>query len=516
MVDGDSEVPRFGLARAHTFAVEALDAHPVGVEVDVARGLPDFRIVGLADAGVREARDRVRAAIVNSGLCFPQAKITANLAPADLRKVGSSFDLAIACAVLAASGQAPAAALERLALFGELGLDGGVRACHGTLAAAEAARRAELGLMAGSSRAREAMLIGGLSVTVADTLGAAVRVLGGGPGDPLPPRAAAAPAGPAAEDLELSDVFGQRRAVEAMLVAAAGAHNVMLRGAPGTGKTMLAKHLPSILPPLSEQEALEVMRIRSLTAEQPLTQLPSVRPFRAPHHSVTMAGLIGGAGRGWVGEAVMAHRGVLFLDELAEFARGPLEALRQPLEDGSVTIARARHCATYPARFMLVAAANPCPCGYAGLPNRCRCSRDARLRYRDRLSGPLLDRIDLFPQVVQSDPEMEAARPVCSSRAARRMVVAARERQAARLQGEGVSVNAQMDVRLLREHVRLDEKGERMLAAARAEGRISVRGQHRTLRVARTIADLAGSERVASAHLAKALALGAGAAGGQA
>jgi magnesium chelatase family protein len=495
------------LARARTFTIDGLQARAVSVEVDIRAGLPAFAIVGLADAAVREARDRVHAAVLNSGFEFPARRITANLAPADVPKVGPGLDLALACGVLAASGQIPSELLGAYALFGELSLDGEVRASHGTLAVAEATRKAGLDMLVlGPARAREAMLVDGLEVGVVERLSSAARVLSGGAPDPLPRPSRAQATGARPAGLDLADVRGRGDAVEALTVAAAGAHNSLLSGPPGTGKTMLAQRLPSILPPLKRSEAIEVMRIHSVTGRLSSLELLCERPFRAPHHTITTAGLIGGARRGWVGEVVLAHKGVLFLDELSEFARPTLEALRQPLEDGRVAIVRARHSAVYPSRFMLMAATNPCPCGYAGEQERCRCSEADLARHRRRLSGPLLDRIDLLIAMERTPAGHLALEPSTSSRQVRERVLAARERQAARLGDTGILVNAQMDAAALQRHIRLDERGQQILAGAHERGLLSVRGQHRALRVARTIADLEGRERVRAAHLAQALA----------
>jgi magnesium chelatase family protein len=495
------------LARLTTFAIDGVEPSQVWVEVDIRSGLPAFTIVGLADTAVRESRDRVRAAIQNSGLEFPQTRITANLAPAFLRKVGPGFDAALALGVLAASGQLPATALRAYAVFGELSLNGELRDSPGALAVAEGARRARLSrLIVPVERGREAALVEGLEVIAVPTLRAATEVVLGAEPPPLAEPSPLTSSASARSEPDLADVRGHATPLLALELAAAGGHNLLLEGAPGTGKTMLARRLVSILPPMSRREAVEVTRIHSVAGLN-ADGLLARRPFRAPHHTISAAGLVGGGAPPRPGEATLAHHGVLFLDELSEFQRTSLEALRQPLEDGRVTIVRGQRALVFPTQVMLVAATNPCPCGFAGVGDRCQCGESDLRRHRRRLSGPLLDRMDLLVNVERPTGRELAAPPVTSSNAVRDRVADARERQRSRLADSDARCNGELDSRLLRRHVRMDDPAERVLTRAYAAGALSARGRDRVLRVARTIADLAGRDRVASGDVLTALSL---------
>ncbi len=493
------------LARVTTFAIDGVQPRHVSVEVDIRSGLPAFTIVGLGDTAVRESRDRIRSAILNSGFKFPDGRITANLAPAFLRKAGPGFDAALALTLLAASGQVPLESLEGFAVFGELSLGGELRDSPGALAVAEGARKFGCTrLIVPRSRAREAALVQDLAIVAVASLRAAAEVLSGGQAPPLPNGAVPPSSGPAPPDL--ADIRGQRAPLLALEIAAAGGHNLLLEGAPGTGKTMLARRLPSVLPPLTRDEAIEVTRIHSV-ARVHADGLISVRPFRAPHHSISPAGLAGGGSPPRPGEATLAHHGVLFLDELSEFQRPSLDALRQPLEDGSVTIVRGQESLAFPTSFMLVAATNPCPCGYAGIDERCTCGEVDLRRHRRRLSGPLLDRMDLLVDVRRpADDELQAP-PHTSSAQVLARVAEARDRQRRRLAGTGFTSNGELDTSVAEARLRLDAYADDELRRAYKYGVLSARGRHRVMRVSRTIADLAGRERVVRDDVLLALSL---------
>lgn len=489
-------------AVARTFTLIGIDARPVRVEVDVRGGLPTFSLVGLPDAAVRESRERVRAALANSGFDFPQQRIIANLAPADLRKAGPGFDLAIAAALLVASGQLDAGVLGRSAFAGELALDGRIGPIPGVLAMAEAAADAGTGtLVVASGNGAEAALAGVRVVPVRRL--EELRLLGTAE-EPAAPQPLALD-GASATHLDLADLRGQPGLRRALEIAAAGAHSLLILGPPGAGKSLAARRLPSLLPPLARTEAIEVMRIASACGKPLDGAAARLRPFRAPHHTISTAGLLGGGNPPRAGEATLAHRGVLFVDELPEFRRDALEALRQPLEEGRVLIARARYAVELPCRFQLLAAANPCPCGHGERSGDCECPTVAIRRYRSRLSGALADRIDAVVAVDQPKPDEMRGAPGESSAAVRERVLAARERQERRI-GAG-RANAEMSARETRQACSLDAGAERMLRDGQRTQQLSGRGQERVVRLARTIADLAASERITLEHVAEALAL---------
>jgi len=496
------------LAAIRSAAVVGIDAYDVCVEVDVAPGLPHWMIVGLPAGEVKESRERVTAALANSGFSVPARRVTVSLSPGDTKKAGTGFDLPIAVGLLVALGALPAQAVQGIVFLGELGLDGAIRGVRGVLSVARhVAGRDARALVLPPANVNEASLVRSLRLSSPATLRELVDALSA---DALPPRTAVGELAPAPHDGDdFADVIGQESAKRALEIAAAGSHACLLIGPPGAGKTMLARRLPSILPALTEDEALEVTAIHSIAGLLAASgACVSSRPFRAPHHSISSAGLVGGGGVPRPGEVSLAHHGVLFLDELLEFPRGALEALRQPLEDGRVVIARAALSVAFPARFSLIAAMNPCPCGNAGESTRvCVCAESEIVRYRARLSGPLADRIDMH--VTLSAVPVHSIQRACdgeSSSAIRARVERSRDVQRRRFAGTcGVTCNAHAPGRWLLLHGGVDAEARELLAAAMDTLKLSARGYHRVLRVARTIADLEPSERVTAPHVAEAL-----------
>ena len=498
------------IAKAETSAIIGIESYPVHVEVDTAFGLPQFSTVGLPDTAVKESKDRIRAAVRNSGYRFPEGRVTVNLAPADVRKEGTSFDLPIAAAILAAEEIIGTKDLRGYMILGELSLDGGIKGVAGALSAAIQARKAKMqGIVVPRENAREAALIGGIPVIAVDWLSDMVEFFNGTKViEPLEVDVMGIFRSSTQCGMDFSEVRGQEQAKRAIEVAAAGGHNILMVGPPGSGKTMLAQRIPTVLPDLLFEEAIEITRVFSVAGLLGSREtLMGTRPFRSPHHTISDIGLVGGGHFPRPGEVSLAHHGVLFLDELPEFKKNALEVLRQPLEDGQVTITRSSSSATYPARLMLAAAMNPCPCGYLSDTQRaCTCGQAQIRQYRSRISGPLLDRIDIHMEVPSLRfCDLEGRNPGESSAAIRERVNRAREVQKKRLSGTGIACNAHMSNRHMKEFCRLCPESKKLLEMAVDKLGLSARGYTRIIKAARTIADLEGSGEIRPPHFSEAI-----------
>jgi len=497
------------LAKVMSCAIVGLEGVMVEVEVDIAQGLPYFGVVGLPDAAISEARERARAAVRNSGGFFPMKRIVANLAPANLKKAGPAYDLPLAVAILLSSGQVEAD-VSRMVFLGELSMDGSLKHTYGILPmAAVAYQKGYTDIIVPACDAREAALVEGTKIIPVTSLAQLMSFLRGD--IPVPEyKAEAAPPdeGIAFTTIDMANIKGQEHAKRALEVAAAGAHNIVMSGPPGAGKTLLARALPSILPAMTTDEAIEVTKIYSISGMLPSeTSLLKQRPFRSPHYTISNAGLVGGGHQPHPGEISLSHRGVLFLDELPEFNQGLLEVLRQPLEDKVVTISRAQGTVTYPASFQLVGAMNPCPCGYYGDPVRqCTCTPGTVSRYQKRISGPFIDRVDMFVEVPHVDYEKLADDRLSeSSLKIRERVETARKIQLKRFKGTKLVCNAEMTALEVRDFCKVEDAAQSLLKAAMKQLYLSARGFHRVLKLGRTIADLEGVDIIKAHHIAEAI-----------